>query len=93
MTYPQSWIVCSAVVIDAAKVVIAAAQKRHKRNARSGLPEVVDKALAFLPRGAMPDHDNSRRLIREIKISCSTRTHDRNHWVPKGFEDLLADRQ
>jgi RNA polymerase sigma-70 factor, ECF subfamily len=31
---------------------------------------------------AMPDHDDSRRSIREIKIPCSARTYDRNHWVP-----------
>ena len=80
---PERWIVCPAVVIDCAKVVIAIAQKRHKRNARHGLPEVIDKSLAFLPRGAMPDHDDSRRSIREIKIPCSARTHDRNHRVPE----------
>jgi hypothetical protein len=81
--HPERWIVGSAVVIDGVKVVIATAQKCHKRNARHGLPEVIDKALAFLPRGAMPDHDDSRRSIREIKIPCSARTHDRNHRVPE----------
>ena len=29
----------------------------------------------LLPRGPMPDHDDSKRSIREIKIPCSARTH------------------
>jgi len=91
--HPERRIVCPAVVIDVAKVVIATAQKCDKRNARRSLPEVIDKALAFLPRGAMADHGDSRRSIREIKIPCSARTHDRNHWVPERFENLLANRQ
>ena len=90
--HPEWWIVCPAVVIDGAKVVIATAQKCHKRNARHGLPEVINKTLPLLPRGAMPDHDDSRRSIREIKIPCSVRTHDRNHRVAERFENLLANR-
>jgi hypothetical protein len=89
---PQWWIVCPAVVIDGAKVVIAAAQKCHKGNARHGLPEVINKTLSLLPRGAMPDHDDSKRWIREIKIPCSARTNDRNYRVPERFENLLANR-
>lgn len=64
----------------------------HKANARHGLPEIVNKTLPLLPRGAMPDHDDSNRSIREIKIPCSVRTHDRNHRVPERFENLLANR-
>jgi len=42
---------------------------------------------------AMPDHDDSRQSIREIKIPCSGRTNRRNHGVAKRFENLLANRQ
>ena len=49
------------------------------------------KVTSFFPRGAVPDQNDTYRFMREIEISCSTRTEDRNHRMSKRLEDLVTD--
>jgi len=46
-----------------------------------------------LPKGAVPDQNDTYRFMREIEISRSTRTESRNHWMSKRLEDLVTDRK
>lgn len=58
-SYPQRWIVCRAIVIGCAKILILPAKGCHNGNSRQGLSEISDKVASFFPRGPVPDQDNS----------------------------------
>ncbi len=58
-SYPQRWIVCRAVVICSADILISSAKGCHNRNSRQSLSEMTDKVASFFPRGAMPDQDDT----------------------------------
>ena len=63
----------------------------HYGNSRQDLSEMSGKVTSFFPRGAVPDQNDTYRFMREIEISCSTRTEDRNHRMSKRLEDLVTD--
>ena len=49
------------------------------------------KVASFFPRGTVPDQNDTYRFMREIEVSCSTRTEDRNHRMSKRLKYLVTD--
>ena len=57
--HPQRRIICGAVVIRSADILISPTKGRHNGNSWQGLSEMSGKVTSFFPRGAVPDQNDT----------------------------------